>query len=152
MFAHPESHVEGLPSTLLIRITQQIINKDAHVVLTRHLVLGLSSERDRTRRALQSRRAGNSSIIRFPNLTDGGPVIVAADAGLPAPQLMLGMAHLQGDGIEQDNRAAYWLRVAAVNSAGVLEECRGAIDQPPGPFTLYEGSFITPNPAVTIRP
>jgi hypothetical protein len=40
------------------------------------------------------------------------------------------MAHLQGGGVEQDNRAAYhWLRLAAVNSARVLEESRGAIDQ-----------------------
>jgi hypothetical protein len=43
---------------------------------------------------------------------------------------MLGMALLRGDGVEQDKRAAYhWLRLAAVNSARVLEECRGAIDQ-----------------------
>jgi len=57
-------------------------------------------------------------------------MLAAADAGLPAAQLMLGMAHLRGDGVEQDNHAAYhWLRLAAVNSARVVEESRSAIDQ-----------------------
>jgi two-component system, NarL family, nitrate/nitrite response regulator NarL len=57
-------------------------------------------------------------------------IVAAAEAGFPTAQFMLGMAHLQGGGVEQDNRAAYhWLRLAAVNSARVLEESRGAIDQ-----------------------
>lgn len=57
-------------------------------------------------------------------------IVAAAEPGFPTAQFMLSMAHLRGEGVEQDNRAAYhWLRLAAVNSARVLEECRGAIEQ-----------------------
>jgi hypothetical protein len=58
------------------------------------------------------------------------PAIVAAEAGFPTAQFMLGMAHLRGNGVQQDNRAAYhWLRLATLNSARVVEESRGAIDE-----------------------
>jgi DNA-binding NarL/FixJ family response regulator len=57
-------------------------------------------------------------------------ILAAAESGVASAQLMLGMAHLRGDGVEQDNHAAYhWLRLAALNSARVLEESRGAIDE-----------------------
>lgn len=56
-------------------------------------------------------------------------IVAAAQAGYLSAQLMLGMALLRGNSVEQDNRAAYhWLRLAALNSARVLEEFRDAID------------------------
>jgi hypothetical protein len=57
-------------------------------------------------------------------------ILAAAEAGFPSAQLMLGMAHLEGKGVEKDDRAAYhWLRMAELNSARVLEETRHGIDE-----------------------
>jgi hypothetical protein len=57
-------------------------------------------------------------------------MVAAAEAGFQTAQFMLGMAHLRGDGVEQDNRSAYhWLRLAAVSSTRVVEESRGAINE-----------------------
>ena len=57
-------------------------------------------------------------------------VRAAAENGFPPAQFMLGMAHLDGTGFQQDDRAAYhWLRMAEMNSVLVLEETRYGIDE-----------------------
>jgi TPR repeat protein len=52
-------------------------------------------------------------------------VAAAAEDGLLVAQLMLGVAYLEGRGVEKDERAAYrWLRMAELNSSTVLTESR----------------------------
>jgi predicted transcriptional regulator len=56
--------------------------------------------------------------------------VAAAENGFLSAQFMLGMAHLQGKGLDKDDRTAYhWLRLAEMNSARVLQKTRHGIDE-----------------------
>jgi two-component system, NarL family, nitrate/nitrite response regulator NarL len=57
-------------------------------------------------------------------------VTAAAKDGFVVGQFMLGLAHLQGQDVERDNRAAYyWLRLAELNCSHVLEQSRSRITE-----------------------
>jgi len=60
-----------------------------------------------------------------------GPyVAAAAEKGFILAQLILGLAHLKGRGVEQNDHAGYhWLRVAESNCSLVLEQSRCALDE-----------------------
>jgi hypothetical protein len=60
-----------------------------------------------------------------------GPyVAAAAEKGFIPAQLSLGLAHLEGRGVEQNDHAGYhWLRVAESNCSLVLEQSRCALDE-----------------------
>jgi DNA-binding CsgD family transcriptional regulator len=56
---------------------------------------------------------------------DESALVLAAEYDFGLAQLMLGMAHLEGKGVERNDRAAYhWLRTAELNSSRVLEQSR----------------------------
>ena len=57
-------------------------------------------------------------------------VVAAAEDGLLSAQFMLGLAHLEGKGVENDYRTAYyWLRMAELNSSHVLQQSRCGIEK-----------------------
>jgi DNA-binding NarL/FixJ family response regulator len=71
---------------------------------------------------LSSRRAG-------PNLSGlGNPIEVylrAAEEGYAAAQFIVGLAHLEGEGVEKNGHSAYyWLRMAEENSSAVRQRSR----------------------------
>lgn len=74
---------------------------------------------------------GELALWLLPEARPDEPAIVsAAQDGIVPAQLMLGLAYLEGKGVEKDDQAAYrWLRMAEMNSARVQEESRHAIDE-----------------------
>ncbi|MGB8724021.1 MAG: LuxR C-terminal-related transcriptional regulator [Terriglobales bacterium] len=75
--------------------------------------------------------------------------IKAAEEGYAAAQFIVGLAHLDGHGVEKDGRSAYyWLRMAEENSAAVrqrsrafTEDLRTKID--PGEIEELERRIVT---------
>lgn len=67
----------------------------------------------------------------FSHAQPVGPyVAAAAEKGFILAQLSLGLAHLEGRGVEQNDHAGYhWLRVAESNCSLVLEQSRCALDE-----------------------
>ena len=56
--------------------------------------------------------------------------IAAAEDGFIPAQFMLGMAYLEGKGVEKNDHAAYyWLRMAELNSKNLLEQSRAGINE-----------------------
>src|ERR1039458_7709316 len=74
---------------------------------------------------------GNGLVSRAvgPNLSGlGNPIEVyvkAAEEGYAAAQFIVGLAHLDGYGVEKnDHSAYYWLRMAEENSSAVRQRSR----------------------------
>jgi len=74
---------------------------------------------------------GNGLSIRAvgPNVSGlGNPIEVylkAAEEGYAAAQYIVGLAHLEGDGVEKNGHSAYyWLRMAEENSSAVRQRSR----------------------------
>jgi TPR repeat protein len=72
---------------------------------------------------------GLSSRAVGPNVSGlGNPIKVylkAAEEGYAAAQFIVGLAHLEGDGVEKNGHSAYyWLRMAEENSSAVRQRSR----------------------------
>jgi len=73
--------------------------------------------------------SGLSSRVVGPNVSGlGNPIEIyrkAAEEGYAAAQFIVGLAHLEGHGVEKNEGSAYyWLRMAEENSSAVRQRCR----------------------------
>jgi hypothetical protein len=78
---------------------------------------------------LFNRGNGLSSRAVGPNVSGlGNPIEIylkAAEEGYAAAQFMVGLAHLDGYGVEKNGHSAYyWLRMAEENSSAVRQRSR----------------------------
>jgi DNA-binding CsgD family transcriptional regulator len=59
-----------------------------------------------------------------------GTYLKAADEGVVAAQFVVGLAHLEGYGVEKDDRSAYyWLRMAEENSRTIRHRSRSLVEE-----------------------
>ena len=59
-----------------------------------------------------------------------GAYLKAAEAGVVAAQFIVGLAHLEGYGIEKNERSAYyWLRMAEENSSAIAQRSRALLEK-----------------------
>jgi TPR repeat protein len=59
-----------------------------------------------------------------------GAYLKAAEEGVVAAQFIVGLAHLEGYGIEKNERSAYyWLRMAEENSAAIEQRTRALLER-----------------------
>ena len=58
-----------------------------------------------------------------------GTYLKAADEGIVGAQFVVGLAHLEGYGVEKDDRSAYyWLRMAEENSSTIRHRSRTLVE------------------------
>ena len=96
---------------------------------------------------------GLSSRVVGPNVSGlGNPIEVylkAAEEGYAASQFIVGLAHLEGDGVEKNGHSAYyWLRMAEENSSAVRQRSRALTEDlrtkiNPGDMEALERSIAT---------
>ena len=78
------------------------------------------------------RNGAPASALRLLSQDKAHEPVVAAAAkeGCLAAQIMLGLAHLEGRGVEKNDRAAYhWFRLAEMNSARALNQSRRGVEE-----------------------
>ena len=78
-------------------------------------------------------RESQTGPLALQLLSQGGGgepgVAAAAERGFVAAQLMLGLAFLEGKGVEKNDRSAYqWLRMAELNAVSILEKSRNSLE------------------------
>jgi DNA-binding NarL/FixJ family response regulator len=95
-------------------------------------------------------RAGVPFPVEF-----GGPIetyLKAAEEGFVAAQFVVGLAHLEGYGVEKNSLSAYyWLRMAEENSSQLGHRSRALVEQLRCTVKAYEMEAMEPSIAIAVK-
>src|ERR1700680_646014 len=95
-------------------------------------------------------RAGRPYTVEL-----GGPIetyLKAAEEGFIAAQFVVGLAHLEGNGVEKNSLSAYyWLRVAEENSSELGHRSRALIEELRRTVKTHEIEALEPRIAIAVK-